>query len=338
MKKLMVFSMIILIFLSWACERKPLGYWREPGIAVIADSLEWQIFETPLSSIFEEELKTPQLELKYSVFRIQENQFKQYDAFRYLIVAGSIDAKGTAGSLIRQVMADSVMKDGIMNNRYFVFSQRDQWAQEQLVVFMIAQNVDELREKIENNRHFIYNLINTDLESYLTKDMFRKGEQIEIEEKLLTTYGWKIRVQHDYFIAQEDPDNNMVWFRRMYPERWIFVRWIDNADPALLNPEWVIDERNRLGFDYYGGDKVAQEYLKVVTDTTFLTRPAVITTGLWENDEKVAGGPFKNYTFYDAFSERLYMIDVAVYAPAEEKMPYLRRAEIIANSFKTIVD
>ncbi len=78
-------------------------------------------------------------------------------------------------------------------------------------------------------------------------------------------------------------------------------------------------------------------YLESVHEE-FIGRPAIITTGLWENEEKVAGGPFSNFTFYDEFSKILFMIDVAVYAPNKDKLPYLRRMEIMAHTFKTLAD
>ena len=57
-----------------------------------------------------------------------------------------------------------------------------------------------------------------------------------------------------------------------------------------------------------------------------------------QNDGKVAGGPFINYTFHDPLSRRVYMIDVAVFAPARDKVPYLRRLDVIAHTFYTVFD
>ena len=125
--------------------------------------------------------------------------------------------------------------------------------------------------------------------------------------------------------------------RRLLPERWLFVRWIDSIDTTGLNSEWVLAERERIGKKYYGGDSVVDDYLYSFR-SDFLGRPAVITTGLWENEEKVKGGVFKNYTFYDEYTKRLYMIDLAVHAPGEDKLPYLRRLDIMAHTFRTVFD
>ena len=70
----------------------------------------------------------------------------------------------------------------------------------------------------------------------------------------------------------------------------------------------------------------------------FLGRPAVVLEGLWENDEKMAGGPFRNYTFYDKESGRIYQIDIAVYYPAGKKETFLRQLDVMARTFKTSLE
>ena len=109
----------------------------------------------------------------------------------------------------------------------------------------------------------------------------------------------------------------------------------------MLRPEWVIRERNRIGAEYYGGDRVVTykyEYLNS-HEGEFLGREAQITHGLWENKVKVKGGLFKNYTFYDPLSRRVFMIDLAMHAPLKDrKLPYLHRMDVIAKTFRTIFD
>lgn len=337
MKRFIGVLLLLVFFILTSCERTPYGYWQEPRIAVIADSLEWQIIQEPLESYFEHVIRTPQEEKKYSLFRVQENQIDQYSAFRYIIVAGTFESKGNTGKLLRQILQDSTIRSSVKNDQMFMFSQRDQWANNQLVAFLITENLASLKKKIQNNGQYIHDLFNNELNQSLITEMYRKREQFDIEDKFMKTYGWSIRVQTDYFIAEELPEEGFLWMRRMYPERWVFVRWIEDADSSNLNSDWIINERNRIGEKYYGNDQIVDKYLQF-NQEDFKGRSAIVTSGLWENEEKVAGGPFKNYTFYDSFSKRMFMIDVAVYAPNQEKMPYLRRMEIIANTFKTLSD
>ena len=134
-------------------------------------------------------------------------------------------------------------------------------------------------------------------------------------------------------------EDGYVWLRRLYPERWIFIHWIEKGDTSMLNTDWVVRERERLEKAYMEGEEVSEHYL-VSFRSEFLGRDAVVTTGLWEQKEKEVGGPFKNYTFYDPLSGRLYMIDLAIFAPeyAGQKLPFLKRMDIMAHTFRTVYD
>ena len=68
---------------------------------------------------------------------------------------------------------------------------------------------------------------------------------------------------------------------------------------------------------------------------SFLDRPAVITTGLWVDDDIFIGGPFKNYTFYDSASRRIYMIDFAAFDPGKMKIHHMREMDAVAHTFLT---
>ena len=65
--------------------------------------------------------------------------------------------------------------------------------------------------------------------------------------------------------------------------------------------------------------------------------PAIQLTGVWQNDRETrpAGGPFRSYGFYDLNTQRLYLVDMAVFAPGKKKLPYLRQLDVMAQTFKT---
>src|SRR3990172_969297 len=126
--------------------------------------------------------------------------------------------------------------------------------------------------------------------------------------------------------------------RRSLPgrERWLFVHWIDDADPAIINQEWILNMRDRLTTRFYKADSVNRDphYLKSY-EKEIANRLAVVVEGLWENTTEVVGGPFRTYAFYDEKSGRIYMIDISVYSPAGTKEPFLRQLAVMANTFQT---
>ncbi|MEJ2627629.1 MAG: DUF4837 family protein [bacterium] len=202
---------------------------------------------------------------------------------------------------------------------------------------LVAKDIPTLQEKIYLNREFIYNIFRTDYQEFIHFTIEGNRANHQLQEELRDKYEWSLLLQRDYFVVQEYPGQGFIWFRRVIPERWIFVRWIEGGDLAMLRPEWIVRERNRIGAKYYGGDTVVNKYL-FSKQGKFLGREAQITRGLWENNPKIKGGPFENYTFYDPLTRRVYMIDLAMYAPQKDKLPYLHRMEVIAETFRTIFD
>lgn len=338
MKFTRLFFSALFILLMSSCSLKPRSWWTEGVIAVMADPEEWEPLQVPIQKVYERVVRTPQIETMFSIRHISESDFQRYTSYRYLILMATLESQGKIGQIVERVVSDPEIRQGVEEGEYYVFTQRDQWAKDQLMVILVAKDLNTLREKIETNEEFLYAIFNADWNEQLEEDMFARGEQKNIEEDLMGIYGWSMRIQRDYFLVQELPEEGFIWFRRLYPERWIFVRWIDGGDTTLLDAYWVVKERNRIGAEYYGGDRVRSDQFLFSRRSTFLGRKAQITSGLWENDGKVAGGPFINYTFHDPLSRRVYMIDVAVFAPSRDKVPYLRRLEVLAHTFHTVFD
>jgi len=320
-----------------SCSFKPRGWWDEGVIAVMASPEDWEAIQGTLGPVFERVIRTPQIETTYRLRFIPEEEFDRYSEYRYLIMLATFESKGRVADLVQGVISDPKIHESVESGDNFVFTQRNQWARDQIMAILVATDIQTLKQKIIANEDFLYAIFDTDVNYRIKKDMYARKEQKDVGRMLMSRYGWTLRLQHDYFIAQEVPEENMIWFRRRFPERWLFVHWIDGGDTTLLDPYWVVGERNRIGAVYYGGDEVVTKYL-YSQPVTFLQRKALITTGLWENDDKVAGGPFKNYTFYDPLSRRVYMIDVAVFAPDRDKAPYIRHMDIMARTFRTVFE
>ncbi|MFH1943948.1 MAG: DUF4837 family protein [bacterium] len=337
MKSIRMFFMVLGLFVIGSCGLKPRGWWTESVIAVMADSTDWNALQGTLRGAFERVVRTPQLEKKFTLKYVTDEEFSRYTEFRYLILAATLESKGRIGKIVGNVVSDSEVRKKVEEGENNVFTLSNQWAKDQQMAVVVANDLPSLRSAVESNSEFLFEIFNSNFNDRLKKEMYETSGKKDLEENLMSMYGWSLYLQRDYFPVQELPNEGFIWFRRMYPERWIFVRWIDGGDQSLLDAQWVVGERNRIGATYYGGDCVANRYL-FSHHSTFLGRPAQITTGLWENESKVAGGPFTNYTFYDSLSRRVYMIDLAVFAPEREKLPYMRRQQIIARTFRTVFD
>lgn len=331
-----IIPLLILPFLS--CGVKTESWWNEPQIVVLAEHEDWTVIQKSVCDALEHVVRTPQPEKEFVVKYSGPEGYDQIKHAKYLIVAASLESKGQVGDLVRGMLQDPMARRRVEQGEQLSFVHLNPWARDQRMLVLAAKDIQSLKEAIEIQNSTIYDFFNDAVNVYLLEQMFKRSEQKKTEEELMRLYGWKVRLHKDYFIAQSLPNEGVVWFRRPYPERWILMRWIENADTTgVFTEDWVVQERNRIGELYYGNDRIADHYL-FSYESEFLGRRAQITTGLWENEAKVAGGPFKNYTFYDSISRRLYMIDIAVWAPEYDKVPLMRRLDITARTFRTLFD
>jgi hypothetical protein len=321
------------LFLIIGCLRKPTSVGGETDIYVIADSSDWRILEPTLKEVFEREIQTPQTEKVFELLWAPPQKLNEVATKKNLILTGALEP---GGEVIPKIGLSDEVKQRVVEGTAFVFPKRDQWANEQLMVVLVSNTLEQLREKILENRKFLYELFEKKLRDDTVAAMFREHEQLELEKELLDKYGWTLRIQHDYVINVERPQDRFLMLRRSLPgrERWLFVHWIDKGDSSMLSEKWAMNTRDRLTMKFYQNDKINEQYTHS-REVDFLNRKAILLEGLWENDEKVIGGPFRSYSFYDARSRRIYMIDLAVFYPGGEKEPFLRQLDIMAQTFKT---
>jgi len=337
MKKLFILAALSITIFT-GCDFKPRSWWQEPGIAVMADSTDWAAVNGPLRLVFGRAIRTPQPESMYTLIHVKKSDFERYLRFKYIILAATLESEGFFGKLVNQMVADSTVRQRIQDDGGFVLTRVNQWARRQCLIILVAAHRSALEQLIETDREALFTFIDNDFRVFLEKDMFFRREQEDVSERLLRTCGWTIRIQKDFYVLREEPAEGFVWFRRLYPERWVFVRWMEDTQEELPSLEWVVEERNRIAREYYSGDVVDEDNYLYSRNATFRDRPAVLTTGLWKNDSLEIGGPFRNYSFLDKMAGRRYMIDMAVYAPGKDKLPYLRRLDVMTHTFRTLFE
>lgn len=337
MKRLKLFAVAILPVLLFmnGCSKKSNSFGQPTQLFIVADQEVWEALEPTLRDVFERVIATPQPEKVFAIHWVPPDKFSQFATRKNLVLVGALQAEGEISQKISDILSADV-KRKVEEGSAFVFPKKNAYADGQLLVVLASNTVDELKGKLEDNKSYLYDLFKDKLIEETKQQMYEKLEQKKLSQQLLSKYGWTLRIQHDYIINIERPQDRFVMLRRSLPgrERWLFVHWIEDADPEVINQEWAIRTRNKLTQKFYKGDIINEAYTHS-EEIDFLGRQALLLRGLWENVKEVAGGPFKNYSFYDESSKRIYMIDVAVYYPGGEKEPFLRQLDVMAHTFKT---
>jgi hypothetical protein len=332
--KIILFFLFVFFVYFVGCEmgRKSIG--KDNEIVVVADQFIWDYLEIHMEGVFGREIITPQYENIFYLKHYDYEEFLKNDRWQNIIIVGTLNSQDKVSKMVQLMLSEEV-KRNVEEGETFVFTKKDQWARNQLVMILVSNTATSLKDKLKENSDELFKIFDTRYtEKYYTQ-MFRKLEQKDIEKYLMDKYGWSVRIQHDYRLDKEFPDSigtGFVWLRRLSPDRWFFVYWENLADSSKISPEWLLEKREEIGRIFYEGDVTDTAW---VVQTNFQGRKALRTIGLWKNLDKKVGGPFRNYCFYDDRTKRIYILDIAVFAAGEAKEPYLRQLEIIAHTFRT---
>lgn len=319
-----------------SCRREVPSAGNENEIIVIADSADYDFLQDELSRAFEREISTPWPEKIFELHQVPVSQMEKHLYHSQLLLIGiigsAIPRSGTAGKI--EAMLTPELKTRIVNGQDYVLKKDDPWSKEQRLVVLAAAHRDILKQRIAGHRDELFELFNQPLLERTKKEMYSGFEQINLEKTLLEKHGWMLRIQHDYHLYKEFPQENFVMLRRAWPERWLFVSWQNLDDPNRITRDEVIEWRNRIGERFYENDRIVINNDLIAREVDFAGRWALELQGLWENASKTAGGPFKAWVFYDEQTRQAFLVDIAVFNPGKEKIRFLRQLEIMARTFR----
>ncbi len=332
-------------------------------LLVVADSATWN---GPVGDAIRDEFGSgirtlPQPEPAFTVQRqdLTETFFPQIRRQHSVLFVGPYTNPSSTGRFLRARLDDAGVA-ALERGGRGVFLRPNLWARNQLVVYATAPDDESLVAQIRANGEEMRQAFNAVNRSRMTRDMFARARQTEIEDQLLERHGFAVAVQHDYVVVRDTTfqtaTGNAGTFVRMRriseADSWrdFFVYY--EQDPRLerLHPDSVKVLRNRLSRQFVLGTgdttwiRVEDRFpdrRPIVTDTVTLAgRWALETRGTWYLSTDAGrtmgmGGPFVNFAFYEEDSGRFFLIDGMVFAPRYDKREFLRQMEAIAHTFRT---
>jgi len=327
------FRLILLFLLVFGCEYKPASFGDFEKIVVFADSTLYNQMLTELEQTFDQFLYTPHSEKSFYLDLQPLALLDTYQTRRNLLFMGLLDGQDAVSKFMNTALSAQI-KESVAKGQIFEIFQSDIFATEQEVIFLPAVDIQTLKNRISDRKDIIFDKLDKSYMRRLENAMFLKGEQIVIEDYLSEEYGWKIKVQHDYRIVKETDDRNFVWFRRLNPDRSLFVYRFPYKN---LDDEgaWLYNMRDSLTTVHFEADSIEKDdsYIQLVQ---FRGKEIKKLTGIWQNHTHYIGGPFRTYAFADSSKTYMYLIDMSVTAPGERKKPYLDQLDVMANSFQFV--
>jgi hypothetical protein len=335
LKKVLYSLILISLAINFipGCEYKPSSFGDFEKIVVFADSTLYNHVRTELEQTFDQFVYTPHSERSFYLDLQPLSMLNTYQSRRNLLFIGLLDGQDQVSKFVNKVLSEDAQRN-VLNGNVFEIFREDLFATEQEVMIFAAKDIGTLQKNLSDRKDIIFNRLNTSYFQRLEYAMFLKGEQFVIEEYLIKEYGWKIRVQHDYQIVKEVEDKSFIWFRRLNPDRCLFIYRFPykNLDEEGI---WLYHTRDSLATIYFEGDSIDREdtYIQFIE---FAGTEAKKLVGIWQNHRYYVGGPFRTYAFADEKEKFIYLIDISVTAPGHRKKPYLDQLEVLANSFQFV--
>ena len=325
------FLSALLVSLLASCNYESESFGDFEKIFVFTDSLTFEDVRPDLERVFDHFIYTPHSERSYYLENKTFSVLKNYQYRRNLLFITFLDGKDQISKYILDILADDVIQ-AVKEGKVFYIFRENLFTRDQMAIILIAKNMQELKKNLNGYADPIFKQMDDYHYKRLDRIMFIHAEQKALEDYLWDELGWKIRIQHDYYIVKESEDGNFIWLRRFDPDRNMSVYRFKGGLSALTE-DFILNVRDSLGTVHFEGDSVSRSDTYAIQGK-FADRPALTIIGVWQNHTLYIGGPFKMYAFYDEKSGYIYMFDMSVTAPGKRKKPFLDQLDVMARTFQ----
>ncbi|MBH50232.1 MAG: hypothetical protein CMG69_05740 [Candidatus Marinimicrobia bacterium] len=326
-KTFIVFIILFLLINSCGVKRASIGADNE--LVVIASLKDRKSTEVILQYIFDDTVFTPQPEPVYKIKFIEPKNFEDLKQQTSLIVSSfGNDLKNSGTKLVRQLLGEKKFIDTISGNNQFIIS-KDQFAKNQLFMIVNSPNESSILESLNGKENWIKGLFEEKYNSRQKSFLFSDARQTELEQRLLGTYFWSIKIPWGWNIIKEVPDSNFIWLGKELPYQWISVQWeyLNNTlDSSTVNN--MVYTFPKINYKNIQFNSYKFSLVQGINDTWFDWE----ASGIWESIQEAKGGPFKLFIKIDNLNKRIFLINFLIHYPGKNKSNYIRQMELIAST------
>ena len=320
---------IILMLVVTGCGYKPRSQGEYSEVAVFADRELRPAISKTLSQLLEIPIDTPQPEQLFYLRWPEWDDFSQYTERRNIILLGTLKGDGAVSNYVRGMLSSDAL-EGVRQGDYWYFAKDDAWARGQSLYLIVADDIRQLANRIKSDGESIYHTMRESVLQRLKSQLYASAERRKLADEIFDKYGFKLRIQHDYTIVLDSPEERLLRLRRFFPDRWLTVSWVEGES---LSQELVERERNRINKIFNDPVYTYPEYNRFSPNDEIVSG-GILLRGIWATESTTGGGPFFTYALPDMSQGRIYFIDGAVFAPDREKVPLLLQLEVMAQTFE----
>lgn len=321
---------------------RPMSRGDMDEIILVMDSAQWG---RPLGEEIRNLYKgfivgLPQDEVKFSLNQV--SPFKLNNALRItsnLIFVVTLDNKSGQSKEIMKYFTDNSLKMIARDSSLFMTIRKDEFAREQMVLYLFSQTEELLLDKIKGHRQQL-----SEVFEGVVRERTRAKVLAQVDRTMMNAiterHGYEIQVPLGWDLAKDLTD--FVWLRHLEAESElnIFIHEAPYRDQSVFNN--IGAYRDKITETYLTDAEkpdiyiTRQQQINVFTErVNFDDKFAVEARGLWKISNNSGGGPFLSYCFVDESGKILYYAEGYAYSPGTKKKKLIRELEAILTTFKT---
>ncbi|MDR0349078.1 MAG: DUF4837 family protein [Tannerella sp.] len=210
-------------------------------------------------------------------------------------------------------------------------SEKDKWANRQVVVYITTPSKEMLTEYLKENRRLLAN--------FFTKEEMGRMENL-YHESFSSLVMEKVKNRFDVRIYAP---TEMTFFRDTANFFWtsnnantgrmdLVIYTFPYTDPNTFTLDYLVAMRDSImkmnmpgsyPNSYMSTNKLLTDYSEITLNGKY----AGVLRGLWEMEGDMMGGPYISIARLDEANNRIVVAEGFVYAPETDKRSYIRRIE-----------
>lgn len=314
--------------------RKPMAWGHQQTIYVFADDDVWQKAEPFLRYSLERDFFTTENEQLFEVKKGDFNNIDQFFRFKNLIFLADMNSTRPVSVHIKNIMNEQALSSVEQRNAS-MFLNNNLWANDQIVVFFLANSHEHMLHFLKDNTDTYFNLFK---QRFIDRVIYQSQKLKGYKDSFFLNMPFKLYIPETYRVFKRDLDNNFISFlwrsrenQETNPDKYISIYW-EYAEEDPIDDNWLAEKRKHLAWKYYDEDEFDIDET-IRGQREIAGKSGWFLYGRWQNKKYFMGGAFRSYAFYDADLKTAYIIDTSVYFPAGYKLKYLLELEGLADTF-----
>jgi len=236
---------------------KPLSWGNDRDIYVFCDEATWQGLSAFLKSSLEREMYVVVNEKYFTLIKSDINDLDKLIHYKNLLFLGDLKSKAAVSEHLRNSI-DKRMTERVQNSGGEIFVARNRWVNDQLIIYMLGDNVENLVKLSVMQANRLFNLFLNRLGERLAYQVYQTKV---IPEEFFEPYPFIIKIPENYRLFHDDKKNRLLSFMyrmrsetREYPDKYVSIYYETIADDSL-KLDWILAKRKHLADKYHDKDE-----------------------------------------------------------------------------------